>query len=103
MELLLRLQNDMKTAMKARDQKRLDVIRMLISDVKIIDMAPRPTTAEDAVAAYAGTRLGRQELDDSLRRTALLVDAQLECLQPARAEKRFQRPHDGAGGVLDEI
>ncbi len=42
----------MKTAMKARNQKRLDVIRMLISDVKIIDMAPKPTTAEDAVAAY---------------------------------------------------
>ena len=53
MDLLARLTDDMKTAMKARDQKRLDVIRMLISDVKIIDMAPKPTTAEDAVAAYA--------------------------------------------------
>ena len=53
MELLAKLQEDMKTAMKARDQKRLDVIRMLISDVKVIDMAPKPTTAEDAVAAYA--------------------------------------------------
>ena len=53
MELLAKLQEDMKTAMKARDQKRLDVIRMLISDVKIIDMAPKPTTAEDAVGAYA--------------------------------------------------
>jgi uncharacterized protein YqeY len=53
MDLLARLTDDMKTAMKARDQKRLDVIRMLISDVKVIDMAPKPTTAEDAVAAYA--------------------------------------------------
>ena len=52
MQLLGKLQEDMKTAMRARDQKRLDVIRMLISDVKIIDMAPKPTTAEDAVAAY---------------------------------------------------
>jgi uncharacterized protein YqeY len=52
MELLGKLTEDMKTAMRARDQKRLDVIRMLISDVKIIDMAPKPTTAEDAVAAY---------------------------------------------------
>ena len=52
MDLLAKLTEDMKTAMKARDQKRLDVIRMLISDVKVIDMAPKPTTAEDAVAAY---------------------------------------------------
>src|SRR5579863_490123 len=52
MDLLAKLTDDMKQAMKARDQKRLDVIRMLISDVKIIDMAPKPTTAEDAVAAY---------------------------------------------------
>ncbi|MDB5289366.1 MAG: hypothetical protein JWL69_607 [Phycisphaerales bacterium] len=53
MDLLTRLTADMKTAMKARDQQRLDVIRMLLSDVKIIDMAPKPTTAEEAVAAYA--------------------------------------------------
>jgi uncharacterized protein len=53
MDLLTRLTDDMKAAMKARDQQRLDVIRMLLSDVKIIDMAPKPTTAEDAVAAYA--------------------------------------------------
>ena len=52
MDLLAKLQEDMKTAMRAKDQKRLDVIRMLLSDVKIIDMAPKPTTAEDAVAAY---------------------------------------------------
>jgi len=52
MDLLAKLTQDMKTAMKARNQKRLDVIRMLISDVKVIDMAPKPTTAEDAVAAY---------------------------------------------------
>src|SRR5271154_1431999 len=52
MDILAKLQDDMKTAMKARDQRRLDVIRMLISDVKNIDLAPKPTTAEDAVAAY---------------------------------------------------
>src|SRR3954466_7392650 len=51
--LLSRLQEDMKTAMKAGDKARLGVIRMLISDVKIIDLAPKPTTAEEAVAAYA--------------------------------------------------
>lgn len=53
MELLTRLQDDMKAAMKAGDKNRLSVIRMLLSDVKNIDLAPKPTTAEDAVAAYA--------------------------------------------------
>ena len=62
MELLGKLQEDMKTAMRARDQKRLDVIRMLISDVKIIDMAPKPTTAEEAVASY-GKKL-RKSLEE---------------------------------------
>lgn len=52
MELLQRLQEDMKVAMKTGQKDRLGVIRMLLSDVKIIDLAPKPTTAEDAVAAY---------------------------------------------------
>ena len=53
MDLLAKLTTDMKTAMKARDAKRLDVIRMLLSDVKIIDMAPKPTTAEQAACKSA--------------------------------------------------
>ena len=53
MELLARLQEDMKSAMKSGDKERLSVIRMLLSDVKNIDLAPKPTTAEEAVAAYA--------------------------------------------------
>jgi len=53
MSLLVRLQEDMKAAMRAGDKDRLTVIRMLISDVKNIDLQPRKTTAEEAVAAYA--------------------------------------------------
>lgn len=53
MDLLTRLQDDMKTAMKSGQKERLGVIRMLISDVKNIDLDPRKPTAEDAVAAYA--------------------------------------------------
>jgi uncharacterized protein YqeY len=53
MELLPRLQEDMKTALKAGDKNRLGVIRMLLSDVKNIDLAPKPITAEETVAAYA--------------------------------------------------
>ena len=62
MDLLSRLQDDMKTAMKSGEKDRLSVIRMLISDVRNIDLAPKPTTAEEAVAAYAKKlRKGREE------------------------------------------
>ena len=53
MDLLTKLQEDMKAAMKAGQKDRLGVIRMLLSDVKNIDLAPKKTTAEEAVAAYA--------------------------------------------------
>ena len=51
--LLSRLQEDMKASMKASNKDRLNDLRMLISDVKNIDLDPRKPTAEDAVAAYA--------------------------------------------------
>ena len=53
MDLLTRLQDDMKAAMKSGQKDRLGVIRMLLSDVKNIDLDPRKPTAEDAVGAYA--------------------------------------------------
>jgi hypothetical protein len=52
MDLQTRLQEDMKTALKAGQKDRLSVIRMLLSDVKNIDLAPKPITAEETVAAY---------------------------------------------------
>lgn len=52
MDLLAKLTEDMKLAMKAGDKNRLAVIRMLLSDVKNIDLAPKPTTAEEVVSAY---------------------------------------------------
>ena len=52
-DILSRLQEDMKLAMKAGQKDRLTVIRMLLSDVKNIDLAPKPTTAEQAVESYA--------------------------------------------------
>ncbi len=53
MSVLTKLQEDMKTAMKAGQKERLGVIRMLLSDVKNIDLAPRKLTEEETVAAYA--------------------------------------------------
>ena len=52
MDLQAKLQEDMKTALKSGQKDRLAVIRMLLSDVKNIDLAPKPTTAEEAVSAY---------------------------------------------------
>lgn len=53
MELLTRLQEDMKTALKSGQKDRLSVIRMLISDVKNIDIMPNKPTPEQVVEAYA--------------------------------------------------
>jgi uncharacterized protein YqeY len=53
MDLLGRLTEDMKSAMKSGQKDRLQVIRMLLSDVKNIDLNPQKPTAEQAVAAYA--------------------------------------------------
>src|SRR5260370_33919898 len=53
MKLLPRLPEDMKAALKRGKKERLGVIRMLLSDVKNIDLASKPTTAEQAVEAYA--------------------------------------------------
>ena len=62
MTLLSRLQDDMKAALKAGQKDRLSVIRMMISDVKNIDLMPAKPTAEEAVAAY-GKKL-RKSMDE---------------------------------------
>ena len=68
MELLQKLQDDMKAALKAGEKQKLGVIRMLLSDVKNIDLAPKPTTAEEVVASYAKLRKSREEIRSSGRR-----------------------------------
>jgi uncharacterized protein len=62
MDLQAKLSEDMKTALKTGQKDRLMVIRMLLSDVKNIDLAPKPTTAEEAVASY-GKKL-RKSLEE---------------------------------------
>src|SRR3954468_7454762 len=53
MDLQTRLHEDMKTALKAGQKDRLQVIRMMLSDVKNIDLDPKKPTAEQVVSAYA--------------------------------------------------
>ena len=62
MDLLAKLQEDMKTAMRSGEKDRLGVIRMLISDVKNIDLDPKKPTAEQAVEAYAKKLRKSQEV-----------------------------------------
>jgi hypothetical protein len=86
MDLLTRLQEDMKVALKAGEKERLGVIRMLLSDVKNIDLAPKKTTAEEAVAAY-GKKLrksieeyekyGKANEVNQLRAELVIVDSYL--------------------------
>src|SRR4051812_24615885 len=52
MTLLERLTSDMKSAMKSGQKERLGVIRMLLNDVKNIDLDPKKPTAEQAGAGY---------------------------------------------------
>jgi uncharacterized protein YqeY len=86
MDLLTRLQDDMKAAMKGGQKDRLSVIRMLLSDVKNIDLDPRKPSAEDAVAAYAKKlrkaqeeyeRIGRADEVAKLRAEIAVVDEYL--------------------------
>jgi uncharacterized protein YqeY len=64
MDLLTRLTEDMKAAMKSGQKDRLSVIRMLLSDVKNIDLDPKKPTQEQAVAAYAKKlRKGAEEME----------------------------------------
>lgn len=113
MSLRQKLQEDMKTALKAGQKERLGVIRMLLSDVKNVDLAAKATTEEEAVAAYARKlrksleeydKLGKKAEADQLRfeigvaeeylpkkassqETEALVDAFLA--QHAFGEKQF--------------
>jgi uncharacterized protein YqeY len=53
MDLNTKLREDMNAALKAGQKDRLGVIRMLLSDVKNVDLAAKPTTPEQAVEAFA--------------------------------------------------
>ena len=56
MDLVSRLSQDMKIALKAGQKQRLNVIRMLLSDAQTADL--KKITPEEAVASYA-KKLGK--------------------------------------------
>jgi uncharacterized protein len=86
MDLLGRLQDDMKKAMKAGEKQRLQVIRMLISDVKNVDLMPGKPTPEHVVEAYAKKlrksqeeyqKIGQQEQVEQLKFEIAVVEEYL--------------------------
>src|SRR5277367_3491151 len=97
MDLQAKLSEDMKIALKAGQKDRLMVIRMLLSDVKNIDLAPKPITAEETVAAYGKKlrksieeyeKLGKPAEVEKLRFEVSVVDEYLpKKASPADTEK----------------
>ncbi|GIW77379.1 MAG: hypothetical protein KatS3mg104_2442 [Phycisphaerae bacterium] len=93
MDLLTRLQEDMKSAMKSGQKDRLGVIRMLISDVKNVDLQPNKPTPEQAVEAYGKKlrksleeyeKLGRTQEVEKLKAEIAVVEEYL----PRKASKQ---------------
>src|SRR6476620_5186273 len=78
MSVLAKLQEDMKAAMKSGQKERLGVIRMLLSDVKNIDLAPKKITEEEAVAAYAKKLRKSVEEYEKLGKTAEVAQLKSE-------------------------
>jgi hypothetical protein len=90
----------MKSAMKSGQKERLGVIRMLISDVKNIDLAPKKLTEEEAVAAYAKKlrksqdeyeKLGKQDEVAKLKGELAIVEEYLpKKASPEETERLVQ-------------
>jgi uncharacterized protein YqeY len=83
MSLLARLQEDMKAAMKSGQKDRLSVLRMLISEVKNIDLAPKKLTEEETVAAYGKKLRKSSEEYEKLNKPdeAARIRAELEIVE----------------------
>jgi len=86
MDLQTRLTEDMKAALKSGQKDRLSVIRMVLSDVKNIDLMPSKPTAEQVVEAYAKKlrksveeyeRIGRSEEVAKLKGEIAVVEEYL--------------------------
>jgi uncharacterized protein YqeY len=84
MDLVARLTEDMKAAMKAGQKERLTVIRMVLSDAKVADL--KKITPEQAVEAYAKklakgieemTRYGKTAEAEQLRKELAIVQEYL--------------------------
>lgn len=102
MDLQQKLQDDMKAALKAGQKERLQVIRMLLSDVKNVDMAPKPTTPQQAVEAYAKKLRKSMEEYEKLNRAAEVDQLKAELAVVEEYLPKKLSPEDSAK-LVDEF
>ena len=100
MDLVSRLQEDMKTALKAGQKERLGVIRMLLSDAKTADL--RKQTPEEAVSAYAKKLVKSQEEMQKYGKTAEAeqLKKEMEIVQEYMPKKAST---EDTGRLVDEF
>src|SRR3954451_13522597 len=102
MDLHQRLTDDMKAAMKSGDKDRRGVIRMLLSDVKNIDLDPKKPTAEQVVAAYAKKLRKSQEEYEKLGKSAEVEKLNFE-IGVAEAYLPKKASTDDTAKLVDEF
>ena len=126
--LLLKLRNDLKTAMKAKDTNRLNVLRALLADVTNAAKTPSPITTDmqllallrkrSASAKAAGDEFkaaGRQDLTDREEGQARILEEYAggvqtmsiervrQAVQEVVSELRANDPALKAGSVMKAL
>lgn len=78
MSILQQLTDDMKAALRAGEKDRLQVIRMVLSDVKNIDLQPSKPTELQAVESYHKKLRKSLEEYEKLNKTAEVTALKFE-------------------------
>ena len=107
MSVFLKLQEDIKEAMKARDQEKLLALRTLSSDIKkiAIDAGRRDPSDEDVLAAVARAIKQREDSADQFRNAGRDELAERESAQVAwiRAYQPVQLTEDEIRAIVSEV
>lgn len=107
MSVFLKLQEDIKEAMKARDQEKLLALRTLTSDIKkiAIDAGRRDPSDEDVLAAVARAIKQREDSAEQFRTAGRpeLVERELAQVGWIRAYQPAQLSEDEVRGIVAEV
>lgn len=107
MSVFLKLQEDIKEAMKARDQEKLLALRTLSSDIKkiTIDAGRREPSDDDALAAVARAIKQREDSAEQFRAAGRAELAERESAQVGwiRAYQPAQFSEDEIRAIVSEV
>jgi len=107
MSVFLKLQEDIKEAMKARDQEKLLALRTLSSDIKkiAIDAGRRDPSDEDVLAAVARAIKQREDSAEQFRTAGRAELAERENAQVGwiRAYQPAQLSEDEIRAIVSEV